>query len=101
MTQFSLADFIVFGLGVLASMATGLYFALTGSKVNSTKEFFMAGRKMSSKQQYQNSEYYIRNWLASKMNQLNSPSLGTKFLYTVSWPDLYYMASVFKASLHK
>ena len=47
------------------------------------------------------SEYYIRNWLASKMNQLNSPSLGTKFLYTVSWPDLYYMASVFKASLHK
>ena len=32
---------------------------------------------------------------------LISPNVGTKLLYTVSWPDLYYMASIFKASLHK
>lgn len=44
-TQFSVADYCVFGATMLVSSCIGIYFAY-GGKQNNTQEYLMAGRNM-------------------------------------------------------
>ncbi|XP_062378122.1 solute carrier family 5 member 6 [Sardina pilchardus] len=45
--HFSIADFVVFGMLLVISVAIGLYHALSGGRQRTTQEFLMADRSMS------------------------------------------------------
>nr|XP_057912014.1 solute carrier family 5 member 6 isoform X2 [Doryrhamphus excisus] len=44
--HFTVADYVIFAVLLAASMAIGLYYALSGGRQRTTQEFLMAGRSM-------------------------------------------------------
>ena len=47
MAQFQWVDYLVMAIMLLASMATGIYFACIDRKQGGVEEYLMAGRRMN------------------------------------------------------